>query len=116
MRDTGQATGMSDYVTANNLAYANNNRIPVVKVQENKHLLYRPGANAFNSGETNVIHAMEDRDKLIKELDTGMSPFMKNQNDHMQRMKRSVARQEAIAAKYTKGELQNFSISDQKKD
>ena len=31
-------------------------------------------------------------------------------------MKRSVARQEAIASKYTNGTLQNYSISETKKD
>ena len=42
---------------------------------------------------------------------------MKNQNDHMQRMKNSVARQEAIASQYENGgALNSFAQSEQQKD
>ena len=34
----------------------------------------------------------------------------------MQRLKRSVARQEAIASKYEKGELTNYTNAEAKKD
>ena len=30
-----------------------------------------------------MVQNYESREKEIKDLDTGMSPFMKNQNDHM---------------------------------
>ena len=80
-----QATGLSDYVTSSKLAYANASRIPTIKMEENKYLKYRPpvGSNNFDSGQEKIIQNFDTREKLIKDLDTGMSPFMKNQNDHM---------------------------------
>ena len=46
-----EATGLDDYVTANNIAFSNANRIPTVKREENIHLKYRPDAKKFNAGE-----------------------------------------------------------------
>ena len=95
-----QVTGLSDYVTTSKVAYSNINRIPTIKMEENKYLKYRPAANNFRAEEEKVVQNFGTREKLIKDLDTGMSPFMKNQNDHMQRMRKSIARQEAIANQY----------------
>ena len=93
----------SRYVSQSALAYNNSQqRIPVVSQKELSHLRYRPEAKNFDRGETKQIADFESRERTIQELDTGMSPFMKNQNDHYQRMKRSVARQEKIASQYTK--------------
>ena len=82
-RDPMQATGLSDYVTTSKVAYSNINRIPTIKMEENKYLKWKPTANKFNSGEEKVVQNFDTREKLIKDLDTGMTPFMKNQNDHM---------------------------------
>lgn len=77
-RGDAAATGLSDYITAANIAYNGNARIPVIKMQDNAHLRYRPGQNQFDVGDEQMIQKFDDRDKLIRDLDTGMSPFMKN--------------------------------------
>ena len=75
-----------------------------------KHLRYRPDAKKFDAGEESLIQNFDNRNNVIRDLDTGMSPFMKNQNDHMQRMKNNIARQDAIASQYTSGgALSNFA-------
>ena len=63
-----------------------------------------------------MVQNFENREKEIKDLDTGMSPFMKNQNEHMQRMKNIVAKQDAVTRQYHQGKLTNLTIADQHKD
>ena len=77
---------------------------------------YKPEVKNFDQYDTKHIQNYEDRERTIKELDTGMSPFMKNQNDHFQRMKRSVARQEQIAEQYVSGKQINFAMAEAQKD
>ena len=50
-RDPMQVTGLSDYVTTSKVAYSNINRIPTIKMEENKYLKYRPAANNFKAEE-----------------------------------------------------------------
>ena len=86
-------------------------------MEDKKHILFKPDYKRFDAGEESQIQNFENRGKQIHDLDTGMSPFMKNQNDHMQRMKNSVARQEAIASQYENGgALNSFAQSEQQKD
>ena len=54
----------------------------------------------FDQNDERMIREFDTREKMIRDLDTGMSPFMKNQNDHMQRMKNSIARQDHITKQY----------------
>ena len=86
-RDPMQATsGLDDYVTSSKVAYSNLNRIPTIKMEDKRHLKYQPHASRaknFDIGEVKTIENIDTREKLIRDLDTGMSPFMKNQNDHM---------------------------------
>ena len=59
--------------------------------------LYKPESKNFDSNDTKKVLNYENQGGDIKSLDLAISPFMKNQNDHMQRMHLSVARQEQIA-------------------
>ena len=73
-----QATGLSDYVTSSKIAFQNAGRIPTIKPQDNKHLKYRSELKNFDQNDERVIRDFDTREKQIKDLDTGMSPFMKN--------------------------------------
>lgn len=64
-RDPMNATGIDDYVTASKIAFSNANRIPTVKIEDNKHLRYRPNANRFDKDEENLIQNYDNRGKLI---------------------------------------------------
>ena len=55
-------------------------------------MLFKPEAKNFDTEDAWRVRELEDRGKIIKDLDNAMSPFMKNQNEHFQRMKKSVAR------------------------
>ena len=41
-------------------------------------MLFRPEARRFDANDESLIQNFDNREKLIKDLDTGMSPFMKN--------------------------------------
>ena len=56
--------------------------MPVISQKELTHLRYRPDAKNFDDQDAKLVQNFEDRGQHIRELDTGMSPFMKNQNDH----------------------------------
>ena len=45
-----------------------------------------------------------------------MTPFMKNQNEYLQRMRRSVARQEEIAHQYASGKYVNLAQATAQRD
>ena len=66
--------------------------VPTISQQELQYLRYRPEVKNFDDGDTTLIRNYENRERAIKDLDTGMSPFMKNQNEFFQRMKDNVAR------------------------
>ncbi len=84
--------GNSNYVSANQIAYGGSANIPVVSQKELKYVLFKPEAKNFDTEDAWRVRELEDRGKVIKDLDNAMSPFMKNQNEHFQRMKKSVAR------------------------
>ena len=67
--------------------------IPVHSDQR-RYQLYKPEEKNFDDHDTKKIIAYENQGQEIKQLDLAISPFLKNQNDHMQRMHQSVARQE----------------------
>ena len=117
-RMNGSSTGLDIYATASKATYTNHaaRGIPVISQDELKHLRYRSDAKKFDEIEKNQVRNFEDRERRIKDLDTGMSPFMKNQNDHFQRLQRSVARQEQIVSQYESGKQTNFAKAEANKD
>ena len=73
----GAKTGLDIYATASKATYSNQGA-PVISQEELKFLRYRPEAKNFDHNEAKQVKTYEDRERRIKDLDTGMSPFMKN--------------------------------------
>ena len=59
--------------------------------------------NALDADQARQVQEFLDQEAVIREQDTGLTPFMKNQNEYLQRMRRNVARQETIANQYSSG-------------
>lgn len=43
---------------------------------------YRPEAKKFDENEKTAVQTYENREQIIKEIDTSISPYMKNQNQY----------------------------------
>ena len=77
------AGGSSDYVSASALAFSANKHIPTVSRSELKFQRYRPEAKNFDDFDKKQVTDFEDQSGAIKESDTGMTPFIKNQNEYL---------------------------------
>ena len=104
----------NNYLSANQIAYGQ--KIPVVNQKELKYVLFKPETKNFDTEDAWRVREFDDREKVIKDLDNAMSPFMKNQNEHFQKIKKSVARQEQIASHYTGGQQMNYAQQEARKD
>lgn len=91
---------------------AHGNQIPTMSHKEIQFMRYRPEAKAFDADETRAVQNFDDRSNVIKEINTAISPFMKNQNLYLQRLQKNVAKQDAIADAYRNSPLKNYSCEE----
>ena len=83
---------------------------------EHKFQRYRMEPSLFNKSEFGQVQDFSDQEAAIIENQTALTPFMKNQNEYLQRMRRNVVRQEQIANQYSSGNHVNLSMAEATRD